>query len=101
MQLQQGPTFPVTQKPPNFKTFSRKNGYELGARIEAGFLTKCEVYVAVLTFKKYEELKVANFSRMPPSVNCALVVRAIGAMLQMEKKNGALDVQWKVLASPR
>jgi hypothetical protein len=53
MQLQQGPTFPVTQKPPNFKTFSRKNGYELGARIEAGFLTKCEVYVAVLTFEKY------------------------------------------------
>ena len=47
-------SFPsVTQKPPNFKTFSRKNGYELGARIEAGFLTKCEVYVAVLTLKKY------------------------------------------------
>jgi hypothetical protein len=51
MQLQQGPTFPVTQKPPNFKTASRQNGYKLGARIEVGFLNVREVYIAALIFE--------------------------------------------------
>ena len=40
-------------RPKNLKISNEhyvKNGCELGTRIEAGFLTKCEVYVAVLTF---------------------------------------------------
>jgi hypothetical protein len=32
-------------------------------------------------------------------VNCALVVRATGAMLYTKKNNGAVGAQWKVLAS--
>ena len=32
-------------------------------------------------------------------INCALVVRATGAMLQTKKINGAVGAQWKVLAS--
>jgi hypothetical protein len=39
----------------------------LGARIEAGFLNARDLYVAVLTFKKFAELKIGFPLRRPPT----------------------------------
>jgi hypothetical protein len=64
MQLQQGPTIPKTSKFQNVLTQKRLL-YELGARIEAGFLTKCEVFAAVLTFENVKNSKWPFFLNSP------------------------------------